>query len=66
MLKLIKKWFNLGFYMSKLDQFLFAFDKKHPRLSASQRAEKEKYTKLFQCRDNPEVKTSHKTIWDQF
>jgi len=62
----LKELFNLTYYTSKLDQFLIDFDKSHPRLSASQLAEKEKYDRIYALRDNanqPEPKT---TLWDKF
>jgi hypothetical protein len=64
---LIKKWFNLDFYISGIDRFLEAFRKKHPRLSASQRAEMEKYAALNKQRDVPEKAVSHKKVfWKNF
>jgi len=47
----IKKLFNLEFYTSAIDLFLAKFRVSHPDLSASQRAEKEKYARIAKQRD---------------
>lgn len=48
----IKKLFNLEFYTSALDLFLAKLRHKHPNLTASQRAEKDKYARLAKQRDS--------------
>ena len=62
----IKEFLGLTYYTSELDQFLLNYDQKHPRLSASQRAEKDKYTRVYQLRDNPEQAEPKETFWDKF
>ena len=62
----IKEFFNLTYYTSKLDQFLAAFKQKNPKLSTSQRMEKEKYAKIFQMRDDVSSPASKDTLWDKF
>lgn len=62
----IKEFLGLSYYTSELDQFLSDFDKNHPRLSASQRAEKEKYARLYRLRDNPKQPETDETFWDKF
>lgn len=39
----IRKFLNLTYYTSDLDKFLSDYANKHPKLSASQREELEKY-----------------------
>lgn len=63
----IREFLNLNFYTSIVDLFLNEFDKKHTKLSASQRAEQEKYARIYQLRDHPQPTTSDKTrFWNQF
>lgn len=62
----IKELLNLTYYTSKIDEFLAEFDKKYPKLSASQRKEKEKYARIFALRDLPEKAENKQTFWDQF
>lgn len=50
MWKFLKEYF-MPKYVSELDQFLQAFDRAHPELSASQRRERDKYRHLYQLRD---------------
>jgi len=65
--KLLKKWLNLDFFVSQLDQFLIQFDKTHPKKSASQRKEIEKYEQIYRLRDNPHAsQPSRETLWDKF
>lgn len=66
MLNKIKKFLNLTYYTSEIDQFLSHFRRKHPRLSASQRQEKEKYDRISKLRDCSEQATTHHTFWDKF
>ena len=63
----IKQFLNLTYYTSKLDLFLSAFDQAHPRLSASQRAEKEKYDRINKLRDHQSAEVQSKnTLWEKF
>jgi hypothetical protein len=62
----IRQFLNLTYYSSKLDLFLSAFDQSHPRLSASQRAEKEKYDRIYQLRDHKTKPQPKNTLWDKF
>lgn len=62
----LKKLFNLTYYKSELDQFLEAFDAKHPKLSNSQEAEQKKYKRIFQLRDNAVFIDQPKKFWDEF
>lgn len=62
----IREFLGLGYYESELDQFLKHYDKTHPKLSASQRAEVEKYKRVYRLRDDsnqPEPKIS---FWKYF
>lgn len=63
----LKEFLGLGYYTSELDEFLENYDKNHPRLSASQRTELEKYQRIYSLRDNPEATDAKKaTFWDKF
>jgi hypothetical protein len=42
----IKKFLNLTYYTSELDEFLSEYSRKHPKLSASQREEMEKHHRI--------------------
>ncbi len=67
MLQMLKNWLNLNFFVSKLDQFLMQFDKTHPKKSASQRKEIEKYARIYRLRDNPHAaQQSSETLWEKF
>jgi hypothetical protein len=63
---IIKDLFNKNYYTSKIDEFLAEFDKNHPRLSRSQRLEKEKYAKIFAKRDKVGTYENKPDFWDQF
>lgn len=52
-------------YVSELDRFLEAFDKKPEATSASRLAEEKKYQRIFQLRDKADVET-HSKIWEKF
>jgi len=39
----LKKFFNLNYYTSELDEFLAEYTKMHPNMSASQRQEWDNY-----------------------
>lgn len=62
----IKQFLGLSYYISELDAFLKELDQRHQRLSASQRAEKEKYQYIYQLRDEPSQATQPDTLWDTF
>lgn len=65
----IKEILGLTYYTSKLDQFLSNFNKTHPRLSLSQRQEKEKYAQIYKLRDNPNAsphQNEDTQFWDKF
>ncbi|TAK77234.1 MAG: hypothetical protein EPO11_02860 [Gammaproteobacteria bacterium] len=63
----IKQILGLTYYTSELDQFLADFDKTHPKLSASQRKEKEKYARIYRLRDNPVAQEGKEfSLWDNF
>lgn len=66
MRSILKRWFNLDFYVSSLDRFLEAYRQKHPRMSASQRAEIEKYAALNKQRDDVNAPTTKTTFWKNF
>lgn len=52
-------------YVSALDTFLQAFDKKPEASSASRRAEEKKYARIFSLRDKAEAESNSK-VWDGF
>ena len=63
----IKKFLNLEYYTSPLDLFLEKFARQHPRLSASKRAEKDKYELINKLRDaKAPVEVKKSKLWDQF
>jgi hypothetical protein len=62
----IREFLGLNYYTSELDQFLIDFDQSHSKLSASQRAEKEKYARIFELRDNPHQRDAKEHFWDNF
>jgi GH35 family endo-1,4-beta-xylanase len=62
----IKNLLGLNYYVSELDQFLEAYEKAHPKLSSSQRQEKEKYARIYELRDKASENPSKKSLWDQF
>jgi hypothetical protein len=62
----IKAFLNLTYYTSELDQFLFKYDQRHPRQSASQRQEIEKYARIYRLRDNTEPQPEKTSFWDKF
>ncbi len=66
MLNSIKKWLGLDYYVSPLDRFLKKYDKTHPKLSLSQRMEKNKYDRIFCLRDQPQSSSASKPFWDNF
>lgn len=62
----IREFLNLGFYTSEPDQFLSEFDKNNPKMTASQQAEKEKYARVYQLRDNPLAPVAKTSFWKNF
>ncbi len=62
----IRAMLGLTYYISELDEFLIDYDKKHPKLSASQRKEIEKHTRVFSLRDQPEQSQAREEFWDKF
>lgn len=62
----LKEWLGLGYYESPLDQFLKKLDEKNPKLSASQRSEKAKYTRIFALRDNANYPEPKEKFWEKF
>lgn len=62
----IREFLGLGYYVSELDGFLNDFDKNHPKLSASQQKEMDKYKRIFALRDTPQESIIHKTLWEKF
>lgn len=66
LLSYLKEFLNLGYYVSQLDQFLAEYDRAHPKLSASQRAEKDKYDRIFKLRDDAKAQPAKTVLWDKF
>jgi len=62
----IKAFLGLTIYISPLDKFLDGYRNQHPRLSASQSAEKQKYDQIFAKRDNPVQSVVPPSFWDKF
>lgn len=62
----LSSFFKTSNYVSELDQFFHGFDKNHPRLSSSQRYEREKYKRVYQLRDNKIMVKQVKQLWDKF
>ena len=62
----MSKYPKLMHFVSEIDQFLQAFDAKHPKLSAAQEKEKQKYAKIYFDRDNPNHPDPVKTFWEVF
>lgn len=52
-------------YVSEIDLFLQEFDKKHPK-SMTQQAEINKYKKINQLRDIPNIEQKEKKLWEGF
>ena len=62
----IKSLLNLDYYTSPLDDFLAEFDKNHPKLSSSQRAEIKKYARIYKLRNDPKPAESKNALLDKF
>ena len=52
-------------FVSKIDQMLKAFDRTHPN-SEAQAAEINKYQKIYEMRDNPDVADKDDLPWTEF
>lgn len=61
-----REFLGLSFYISPLDKFLASFKKKHPKPSASQIKEIEKYQRISTQRDNPTEDIPKKRFWNHF
>lgn len=67
MLNRLRKFLNLNYYTSELDQFLSKYRRDHQRLSASQAAEKKKYDHISKHRDQEvSADADKKTFWSKF
>jgi len=66
MINYLKKWLNLNFYISELDQFLQAYRKSHPKLSCSQKEEIQKYQAIHRKRDKPDASNNQPGINELF
>lgn len=66
MMSSIIKLLGLTFYTSELDEFLHNFDQRHPQLSASQRNEQVKYSRINALRDKPTIEGVDSTFWESF
>ena len=53
-------------FVSEIDQFLAEFDKRHPQQSPSQQYEIKKYERIARLRDQAEVESTPKDIWEGF
>lgn len=62
----IKEFLGLGYYTSKLDEFLAHFYQTHQKMSASQRAEMEKYNRIYKLRDTVTKDNKQKSFWSLF
>ena len=62
----IKSLLGLDYYTSPLDIFLKAFDRSHPKLSHSQRAEMQKYARLNKMRNEKNYSEPKDSFWDKF
>ena len=61
MLARLKTWLGLNYYTSEIDQFLDKVGGIRHQVSASQRAEIDKYQQVFQGRDNPQAAKNRPT-----
>lgn len=66
MIGVLKKFLGLAFYVSPLDKFLEAYDKENPKLSPSQKEEKEKYDRIMYLRDNKVHTQPKENFWSKF
>lgn len=51
-------------YVSEIDQFLQAFDKRHPQLSVSQKQERDDYRQIYYLRDVAKRPDQPKKSWE--
>lgn len=65
-LRVLKKFLGLDFYISPLDQFLEDYDKNHPKISLSQRKEIEKYARIIHLRNHKVASETPSSLWHQF
>lgn len=61
-----KKIMGLDYFTSEIDIFLHHFDASHPKLSASQLAERKKYDRIGDLRDHAQPAQKQVTLWDKF
>jgi hypothetical protein len=66
LMKKLKHFLGLDYYVSDLDQFLSAYAKAHPQLSAAQAQEVDKYKRIYHARDEAQQKKPEPQLWDQF
>lgn len=64
--KLLKKFLNINDYTSGIDQFLGKLERDKHHFSSSQRAEKEKYDRVFKLRDQSTATDTKPSMWEQF
>ena len=62
----LRSFLGLDYYTSELDQFLKAYDEKHPRSSASQLREIDKYRRIARLRDQNYTESPELLFWDKF
>lgn len=65
-MKIIKDFLGLEYFTSEIDQFLIDFDHSHPKLSESQRKEKDKYQRIYALRDDPRAYIEVDDFWHNF
>jgi len=66
MINLIKKFLGTATYISEIDRFIDAFDKRHPQKSDSQQKEMAQYSQIFYLRDNVVETTAKNNTWHNF
>lgn len=66
----IREFLGLGYYTSNLDEFIAEFNKKHHKLSVSQRLEIEMHAGIRALRDNAtdtaHDHSTHSKLWNKF
>lgn len=62
----IKSLLGLDYYTSPLDEFLKEFDSKNHKLSASQRKEIKKYSRIYKLRNDKNYSEPKNQFWDKF
>jgi hypothetical protein len=63
---LLRTILGLDYFSSPLDLFLEEFDATHPKLSASQRKEVNKYARIYKLRDDPKPLEHKDSLWENF